>query len=147
MTKIKLIVLATDFADDSHRMIELATQLASTHGARLHLLHVITELGNRNRQGIPASVMEAFVKEVTAQAVSDMHDFRQRLFADFGGKLSTDVVMGPGADEILTQAEQLGADLIVMGSHGRHGVEKLLLGSTTERLIRKSRIPVLTVPE
>ncbi|WP_116475321.1 universal stress protein [Zobellella maritima] len=147
MAQIELILYATDFSEDAARAVELTTQLAQSQGARLHLLHVITELGDTHRRGIPASVMDAFVREVTTQAVSDMHDFRQRFFAHYPGELSTDVVMGPGAEEILAQADRLDADLIVMGSHGRHGVEKLLLGSTTERLIRKSHIPVLTVPE
>lgn len=147
MAQIELIVFATDFSEDATRTVELATQLAQTHGARLHLLHVITELVDRHWRGIPVGLMEEFAREVKTQAMSDMHDFVQRFFAHYAGELSTDVVMGPGAEEILAQADRLGADLIVMGSHGRHGVEKLLLGSTTERLIRKSHIPVLTVPE
>ncbi|PSJ43813.1 universal stress protein [Zobellella endophytica] len=147
MAQIKLVVYATDFSEGAAKAASLASQLAGVHGARLHVLHVITELGDRHRRSIPASVMDDFVKEVKTQAVADMHDFAGRCFGDFAGELTTDVVIGPAAEEILAQASRLGADLIVMGTHGRHGVEKLLLGSTTERLIRKSTIPVLTVPE
>ncbi len=147
MTQIKLIVYATDFSDGAARAAELASHLARIHGARLHLLHVITELGDRHRRSIPAGVMDAFVREVNTQAVTDMHDFVQRLFGQFKGELTTEVVIGPGAEAVLSQAEKLGADLIIVGSHGRHGLEKLLLGSTTERVIRQSSIPVLTVPE
>ncbi|ATG75329.1 universal stress protein UspA [Zobellella denitrificans] len=147
MAQINLIVYATDFSAGSAHAAELARQLTGLHGARLHLLHVITELHDRHWRGIPVGLMEEFAREVKTQAVADMHDFAQRFFGDFEGELTTDVVMGPAAEEILVQASALGADLIVMGTHGRSGVEQLLVGSTTERLIRKSMIPVLTVPE
>lgn len=147
MAEIKLIIYATDFSEGAARAADLARTLARAHGARLYLLHVITELGDKHRRSIPASVMEAFVQEVKNQAVKDMHDFAGRFFADLADELDSDVVIGSGAEEILAQAERLGADLILMGTHGRRGVEKLLVGSTTERVIRKSAIPVLTVPE
>ncbi|WP_298719877.1 universal stress protein [uncultured Oceanisphaera sp.] len=147
MAQIKLIVYATDFSASAARAAELASHLARMHGARLHLLHVITELGDRHRRSIPAGVMDAFVREVNTQAMTDMHDFKQRLFGQFQGELTTDVVIGSGPEALLSQAKHLGADLIIMGSHGRHGLEQRLLGSTTERVIRQSSIPVLTVPE
>lgn len=147
MVQLKLIVYATDFSAGAARAAELAAHLAKVNGARLHLLHVVTELGDRHRRSIPAGVMDTFVKEVNTQAMTDMHDFKQRLFGQFQGELTTEVVIGSGAETLLSRAGSLGADLIIMGSHGRHGLEKLLLGSTTERLIRQSSIPVLTVPE
>ena len=147
MAQLKLIVYATDFSDGAAKAADLAAHLAQVHGARLHLLHVITELGNRHRRSVPAGVMDAFVKEVKTQAMTDMNSFAQRLFGQFKGELTTEVVIGAGAETVLSQASSLGADLIIMGSHGRHGLEKLLLGSTTERVIRQSSIPVLTIPE
>ncbi|WP_375056017.1 universal stress protein [Zobellella sp. DQSA1] len=147
MTQIQLIVYATDFSEGSAHAAELASQLTRLHGARLHLLHVITELHDRQWRGIPGGLMEELAREIKTQAITDMHGFAQRFFGNFEGELTTDVVIGPAAEEILAQAEALGANLIVMGTHGRSGVEKLLVGSTTERLIRKSMIPVLTVPE
>lgn len=147
MAQLKVIVYATDFSDHAARAAELAAHLAEIHGARLHLLHVITELGDRHRRSIPAGVADAFVKEVNTQAMTDMNIFVQQRFGQFRGELTTEVVIGSGAQTVLSRAGSQEADLIIMGSHGRHGLEKLLLGSTTERVIRQSSIPVLTVPE
>ena len=55
-------------------------------------------------------------------------------------------MVGKAADEILKQAAECGADLIVMGTHGHTGPERFLLGSVTERVLRHSKIPVLAVP-
>lgn len=147
MSRIHSILYATDFSEGAAEAAALARNMAETHGARLHLLHVITELDDRHRRGIPASVMEAFVKEVKTQAMADMHAFQQRHFAGFTGELSTELRLGHDAEEILAGAAACQADLIMLGTHSRRGMEKLLLGSTAERVIRQSSLPVLTVPE
>ncbi|MDP5293618.1 universal stress protein [Oceanimonas sp. CHS3-5] len=147
MSRINHILHATDFSDGAAEAAALARELAEAHGARLHLLHVITELDDRHRRGIPASVMEAFVKEVKTQAMTDLHAFTARYFNGFEGELTTEIRLGRGAEEILAGANALKADLIVLGTHGRRGMEKWLLGSTAERVLRQSAIPVLTVPE
>lgn len=147
MSRINSILYATDFSEGAAGAAALARDMAEIHGAHLYLLHVITELDDRHRRGIPASVMEAFVKEVKTQAMSDLHGFKNRHFKDFAGELSTELRLGHDAEEILAGAAALGADLIVLGTRGRRGMEKLLLGSTAERVLRQSDIPVLTVPE
>ena len=58
----------------------------------------------------------------------------------------TMVISGVPHEEIISQAENVGADVIVMGTHGRSGLDHVLFGSTTEKVIRKSNIPVLSVP-
>ncbi|OXY81005.1 universal stress protein [Oceanimonas doudoroffii] len=147
MSRINLILYATDFSEGAAEAASLAQELASAHSARLHLLHVITGLDDRHRRGIPASVVDAFTKEVKTQAMTDLHDFKERQFGGFQGELTSELSQGHGADEILARAAALKADLIVLGTHGRRGVRKLLLGSTAERVIRQSTVPVLTVPE
>ncbi|WMC10878.1 universal stress protein [Oceanimonas pelagia] len=147
MSRITHILYATDFSEGAAGAASLARELAEAHGARLHLLHVITELDNRHRRGIPASVMDAFTREVKTQAMSDLHAFKERHFQGLANELTTELRLGHGADEILAGADAYGADLIVLGTQGRRGMEKWLLGSTAERVLRQSRIPVLTVPE
>ena len=65
--------------------------------------------------------------------------------AKVGFQANESYVVGEAADAIAAESEKLGADLIVMGSHGRHGIEKLLLGSVTQRVLQDAHIPVLVV--
>jgi nucleotide-binding universal stress UspA family protein len=73
-----------------------------------------------------------------------MEDFCRGKF-DEEVRYQTEVVMGIPFEEILKRAKSLSADLIVVGTHGRTGLEHVLVGSTAERLVRRSTIPVLTV--
>ncbi|MFH7564754.1 universal stress protein [Oceanimonas smirnovii] len=147
MSVITHILYATDFSDGAAEAAALARDLAEVHGARLHLLHVITELDDRHRRGIPASVMEAFVKEVKTQAMADLHSFQRRYFQGLENQLTTELRLGHSADEILASATETGASLIVLGTRSRRGMEKWLIGSTAERVLRQSALPVLTVPK
>ena len=62
-----------------------------------------------------------------------------------GVAVETDHSLGPAASEILRKAEAMGADLIVMGTHGRTGLSHLVMGSTAEKVMRRAKCPVLTV--
>lgn len=148
MIKYDCILFATDFSDSSEKACEHALTLASMAGARLHVLHVITELVDKRRRRLPAEVIEIFTREVETHAVEDMNEFcRRYLSADKVGavKITSDVVIGRSEEEILRQAAKVNADLIVLGTHGRTGIEKVLVGSTAERVVRDAQVPVLTV--
>ncbi|MBK1700180.1 universal stress protein [Thiococcus pfennigii] len=145
MTKIQTILLATDFSQGAARACDMAATLARAHGASLILLHVITELGDRHARLVSAEVIERLSAEVERHAVEDMHGFRERHFQDL--PVVTEILIGRAHAEIVRYARQVQADLIVMGTHGRAGLEKMLLGSTAEKVIRSSPIPVLTVRE
>ena len=145
MPDIKTIVFATDFSDGSVRACELARTLVKLTGARLHVLHVITELVDKHRRRLSADVVETLVREIERHAVEDMHRFCDAHFADLGPE--TDIVIGTSHEEVVNKAIRVDADLIIMGTHGRTGLEKMLVGSTAEKVVRSSPIPVLTVRE
>jgi nucleotide-binding universal stress UspA family protein len=145
MAEIKTILFATDFSDGSARACDLARTLATLAGARLHVLHVITELVDKQRRRLPADVVDTLVREVERHAVEDMHRFCDANFADL--ETTNDIVIGVAHEEVINNARKVNADLIVMGTHGRTGLEKMLVGSTAEKVVRSSPIPVLTVRE
>ncbi len=150
MAEYKTLLFATDFSEGATRAVDHARSLAKTFGAHLHLLHVITELADKRRRRVPPDVIDLFIREVTTHAKEDMETFRDKYFSDAkeqGFEVTTEVVVGTGYQDILEQAEKVKADLIVMGTHGRTGIEKVLVGSTAERIVRNSTIPVLTVKE
>ena len=118
------ILVATDFSDSAEAALGVAVQYARALHARLHLLHIFT------------------AEEIDVT----------RLLTDAAAEAAPDVpvtVAGTGGDpaeEILRYATRLAIDLIVVGTHGRTGVSRVLLGSVAERVVRGARCPVLVVP-
>lgn len=145
MAEIKTILFATDFSEGSERACDMVRTLAGLADAKLVVLHVITELADKRSRYLPSEVIETVIREVERHAVEDMQKFCAKHFA--GLDPTTEIVIGKGAEKILAQAAKASADLIVMGTHGRTGIEKLVVGSTAEKVVRGAKIPVLTVRE
>lgn len=139
---IEQILCTTDFSAESDRAIASAAELASQVRAKLHIVHVYaipTPIGGAGAGG--HAKMLAEIRELAeAEMKRLVRDWHQR-----GVDLEPQVRCGPPARGIVDRAEELKADLIVMGTHGRTGLAHLLIGSVTERVVRTSSIPVLTI--
>jgi nucleotide-binding universal stress UspA family protein len=144
MKTISLILYATDFSESSKPASDYALTLAKLTGGKVHVLHVIDEFSDRRKSMIQPEAMILLEREVEIQALKEMEEFCKKRF---NGEIpfTTDVVMGIPFQEIIKKANELPADLIVVGTHGRTGMEHVIVGSTAERLVRRSKIPVLTV--
>ena len=142
MFAFKTILHPTDFSAPSEYAFRLAASLARDHGAHLVILHVVPPpLGLGPEMAappIPPGVyQEQFWEEFRRLTASD-----PRLREVF---LQTEVVEGEPSREILRVAREHGCDLIVMGTHGRTGLARLLMGSVAEAVLRRAPCPVLTV--
>ena len=141
----KHILLATDGSDASAHAAALAVDLARVHGARLTALYVVDPypylgIGEANPMGFQAYMSAAY--DHAAQAHT-----RVATLCDDGGKpvelmlrMAEDL---PAVDGILKLAKEEGADLIVVGSHGRGGLMRLVLGSVASKVVAQSPLPVL----
>jgi nucleotide-binding universal stress UspA family protein len=144
MTQIRRVLWPCDFSAYSDRALRQALRLAARHGSTVVALHVIpTSLPAPGRAGAltnPA-LLDPDVHERTLAAL-------RRFVARAAPKIPVEAEVRDGAPArvILQRAAELPADLIVLGSHGRGGFEKWVLGSVTERVLRSARCPVLTVP-
>ncbi len=145
MAEIKTILFAADFSEGAVRACDIARTLAIATGASVVVLHVITELADSQSRHLPAEVIETLIRDVEKRAVEDMRHLCDTHFADL--PFSSEIVIGKADEEILRVAARTDADMIVMGTHGRTGIEKLFVGSTAEKVVRSSTIPVLTVRE
>lgn len=144
MKSIKKILYATDFSESSAPACDYALTLAKLANAEVHVLHVIGEFADRRKSMIQPEAMALLEREVEVQALKDMEEFCREKFA--GAIIyATEVVMGIPFQEIIKKAGELPADLVVVGTHGRTGMEHVIVGSTAERIVRRSLIPVLTV--
>jgi len=137
------ILFATDFSDASGPAADHAITLAKLTGAHLHVLHVINELDEHQRVMIPKEAFLVLERELEVQAVRQLDRFCKERASDLEKTAHAEV--GSAFLKILETAEQVKADLIVMGTHGRTGMEQVIVGSTAERVVRRSKIPVLTV--
>lgn len=135
------ILLPTDGSAGMDRVIREAAELAELHGATLHALYVVNtaSLSNLPLEGSMDTVSRSLRDEGEAAL-----DEVERLVPD-DIPLETTTVEGSPAREIVSYAADSGCDLVVMGTHGRSGVDRLLLGSVAERAVRRSPVPVLTV--
>jgi nucleotide-binding universal stress UspA family protein len=143
VTKPRHILVPTDFSDASEAAKRQAVVLADALGATLHVLHVIPD-----PLAMGWGVEAAYLPRMLEHAERDVHEkFASFLTRDGAAKLEARVAVevGSPAAAILAYAATHGVDMIVMGTHGRGAVEKLWVGSVTERVLRSAKCPVLSV--
>jgi nucleotide-binding universal stress UspA family protein len=145
MTRITRILVPTDFSATADAALDYAFVVAERFGASVELLHVLDDPFVTD--GMAA---EAYISEAPLLRSAMLQDARDKLRHRAGPRtppvpIGTEVLFGHGARTIADHAAERGADLIVMGTHGRTGVAHLLLGSVAERLVRTAPCPVLTV--
>lgn len=138
MIALNTILYPTDFSKCSDAAIPLARSLARDRGAKLILLHV---------SPIEVVADGAYVAPMDPRVYQEaLEELRGRLEGpDLKLAIETDQRQGDPATEILAAAESWRADLIVMGTHGRGGLGRLVLGSVAEAVMRHAPCPVLTV--
>ena len=145
MPRVETIVVPVDFSDHSSTAVTYAKEIASITGARLQLLHVIEEPTYPYFYAPVADVSLAanleHLREKTDAALDKL------IYETQGPTVPTEkhVVTGTPSIEITRFAEEEGSDLIVIPTHGLTGVERMLLGSTAERVVRLAACPVLAI--
>jgi nucleotide-binding universal stress UspA family protein len=143
MTALKRILCPVDFSDFSRHALESAVAIARQQRAAITAIHVIPP----PQTVYPAFGIGAFVPYV--YSVEELQDFQkalERFVAAVDYPVTAVSVEALVVNEILKRAADLPADLIVMGTHGRSGFDRLVLGSVAERVLVKARCPVFTVP-
>lgn len=143
MARFETILVATDFSEDSIAALSAAADLAGPLGARVHLLHVyphVVDLFHTFGLDIPPPP----VPEIRRSAAVRLDQELKRL-RDAGADGEWHLREGAAAPEIVRAAEELGADLLVLGTRGRGGVPHAMTGSVAERVVRLATCPVLTL--
>jgi len=142
--QIKTILFPTDFSQGARAAMDYALSMAQDYDAKLILLYVIQDI----------SIAEWYIPSTISAAdlVEDMQKSAAREMEKWGAETAAKVknveklvVRGVPFVEIIRTAKEKNADLIVIGTHGRTGIDHMLFGSTAEKVVRKSGCPVLTV--
>lgn len=142
------LIAATDFSAPARHALERAALLArDTPGAKLTLAHAVGGSLLNNLRSLLQGDAESLEAQVLAQAQKTLDELAARLKSRFGGDADTALLRGPVLDTLLELAEARDAHLLVMGVRGSHFVRELLIGSTTERVLRRLRRPLLAVKQ
>lgn len=136
------ILVASDFSDSSQRALELALGVAEKFGAELTLMHSWEAPDYSYAAGLYLSA--DVVAPIENAAIARLEEASAELKQRFPSARSL-LRSGAAWEEVLAAAKEVKADLIVMGTHGRRGLERALLGSVAEKVVRLSTVPVLTV--
>lgn len=134
------VLFPTDGSEGASAALEHAIDHALTYDATLHVLYVVEETYPALEAG-PADILD----DLRAEGEAALENARERATEAGVESVRGSVTGGSPYRNILQYAEEQGVDLIVMGTHGRRGVDRYLLGSVTEKVVRTADCPVLTV--
>lgn len=152
------ILVATDLSTTAVNAFKHAVMMARRNKAQLHLLHVIPEVDASMRSYIDALMIKGSLDRFASEHEEEAREEIARRLKKFAADelanhpedlervASIEVVHGNPVVRILEAADRLKVDVIVMGAHGKGAIEYAFLGSTTEKVLRKSRRPVFVIP-
>ncbi len=141
MIKLLKILVPTDFSSHSNKAVQYGIEFASRFGAELHLLHAVEQVPilYGEGSGVPPESTAELVAAATKELDAVLPDRTSNT------QILRKVIHGSPFVEIIRYAEENGVDLIILGSHGRSAVARVLMGSVAEKVVRKSPCPVMTL--
>lgn len=143
MSLPKTILVPTDFGEASEHAVEYALELAKAVGSDVVLMHAF----EIPAVGFPDGALVA-TADMTNRVIEGAQVGLERQVSQYEGRgveMRSIIKQGDAWRSVIAAAEEVGADLIVMGTHGRRGLPRALLGSVAEKVVRTAHCPVLTV--
>jgi len=147
--EIQKVVTPVDFSDNSRTIAESAAYFAGKFGASMYLVFVVQNFEDYSGFFVPQMSMPTLEGELVVSAEKKMESFCGEMeeFCEKAGvsELNFKVFMGDVAEQIVDHASDLEADLIIMGTHGYKGLEKIMFGSVADKVVRSAPCPVMTI--
>ena len=144
MVEIKRILFPCDLTENSSKILPYVLSMSEKYNSMIYLLHVVQDLHKWGKVYIPHTSMDKFQEEAlegAEKALDRVCDEQLQSCPNFQRR----IVSGDPAIEILKTIETEDIDLVVMGTHGRKGLEHILMGSVAGNVVKKSPVPVMTV--
>lgn len=146
MTILKILV-AHDLSEAANRALLFAARLAGQLGAELHMVHVLADMYDGRSE--PETAIPWITGDQTQRYVHFLSDELQRvatkLIPERAASVQIHVLRGDPVKRILALTDEVAADVVCVASTGKGGVQRILLGSVSQSLVRESKVPVLTV--
>lgn len=145
MIAIRKILFPTDFSETSKYAMRYAIEFAKEFNAELEIIHVLFDESQIVAFYLPQVTFQNLNLELEESAKKQLEDFIKEYPELNQVNYTTKLLKGTPFIEIIEEAKKFQADMIVIGTHGRSGLEHILFGSTAEKVVRKSPCPVFTV--
>ena len=132
-----------DFSECSEKVFPFSLDIAKKFDAKLHLLFVARDISYLTTIEVSRGLLKNMVAEIARTGENQIQAFCEKNMSDFPN-YETKVLIGNPADSILKFANERAIDLILMGTHGRKGLDRTLMGSVADYVIKNADVPVLT---
>lgn len=142
--KIDKILFPLDFSEVSPKIVPWVKYLAENFGAEVHLLYVVRRMDHLGGFYVEEVSIKKFEKEILDGVDRSISEFAEKYFSEYKN-IKTKYVVGDASDEIVNYVKTEGVNLIVMGTHGRKGLDRLFFGSVAEKVIKTASVPVLSI--
>ena len=143
MKEIRKILFPCDLTENSSKILPYVLSICDKYNSTIYLLHVVQDLQRWGKDYIPHPSMDKYQKEAEEGAKKAMERFCEK--SHFGGSIQKSITSGDPIDEILKTIDSEDIDLVIMGTHGRKGLEHVIFGSVAENVVKKSPVPVLSI--
>ncbi len=144
MIEIKKVLFPLDLTENSSKILPYVLSISEKYNSIIYLLHVVQDLNKWGKLYVPHPSMDNFQKEANEGAKKAMEKICENQLQGCPN-FQKRVVSGDVADEILKLIESESIDLLIMGTHGRKGLEHVIFGSVAENVVKKSPVPVLII--
>ncbi len=144
MKEIGKILFPVDLSEASPKIAPWVLDFAERFDAEIHLLFVVRNLEYLSSVHVPVVSISTLEAEIIKGAEVKIEEFSDTYFKGYRA-CKTRVVVGDAAEEILKYAETEKIGLIIIGTHGRKGIDRILFGSVAEKVIKMSPVPVLSI--
>ena len=144
MIEIKKILFPLDLTENSSKILPYVLSVSEKYNSLVYLLHVVQDLNKWGKLYVPHPSMDKFQEEAIKNAKKAMDKICENQLQSCPN-FQKRVVSGDTVDEILKIIESENIDLLIMGTHGRKGLEHVIFGSVAENIVKKSPVPVLSI--
>jgi nucleotide-binding universal stress UspA family protein len=149
MQEIQSIITPIDFSDNADMIAQSAGYTAGKFGAELHLIFVVQNFEDYSGFFVPPVNLPNLEEELLKSAQQRMDEFildKKEDFLQAGVKaVYSKVLTGDVSEEILSYAEEISCNLIIMGTHGYKGLERIMFGSVADKVVKNACCPVMTI--
>ena len=144
MKKFKKILFPIDFSEVSPEIVPYVISMADKLNAEVHIIFVVRRLESCRRIFGSHVAVENFEMEIVLGAETKMDEFVEEFFKSIISP-KTKILIGDIVEEIIKYIKAEGIDLVIMGTHGRKGMDRIILGSIADRVIKSAPVPVMNV--
>jgi len=138
------ILFPIDLTESSEKLVPHVLTIVEKFNSQLHVLYVVRVFQYFTNIYVPNPSIDLFETELIEGAHKKMEEFMRTHFSQFS-EAHSEVILGDPSDAIINYNREHDIDMVIMGTHGRKGIDRVIFGSVAERVIKFARIPVLVI--